>query len=209
MENLRALVFDLDNTLYPSSECNAEDLCNKRIKRYFINKLKCRTDEFAELRRQLIEECGDLLNGINEKYGFDRQEYWEYIWDIEVSSITPNPELNQLLKKIKPVKYIHTDSSRKHVEKTLKSLEIDGNFAGIFTSGTLGFIFKNTTETYEKLLNKIRLKAEEILLFDNNPKNIAAAQALKIKAVAVGSKQTTAEYQFSTINDALKNLFNL
>ncbi len=204
------LIFDLDNTLYPRHpEIEAE--FGIRTKEYlsrmpaagFMDK----EFDWIEISTRIEDYLGRIFAGREQ----ERCAYLDYVCRVNVKDLAPNPELNTFLKILPDTKYIFTDSTLEHVKDTLNVLGIELNhFTGIFGNKDSGFRFKSNPQCHRIFLEKYGLDPRECYLFDDNPRNLLPAAQQGIKTVLIsgqGGQESAADYQFSDVLTALKQLF--
>jgi len=72
-ETLRYALFDLDNTLYPTS-CGLWQEIGRRINLYMIEKLGIHPQEVSERREEFLKTFGTTLNALRRHYSVDPDE---------------------------------------------------------------------------------------------------------------------------------------
>jgi pyrimidine 5'-nucleotidase len=85
-------VFDLDNTLYPTS-CGLFTQVQERMNHYICTRLAVTQEEAAILRAQYFREHGTTMNGLMVVNRIDPHEFLDFVHDIDHSVVPANPEL--------------------------------------------------------------------------------------------------------------------
>ena len=129
--NYSTIFFDLDDTLYPASSGLWNEI-KDRIGLYMGQKLDIPQDQIQPLRRQLFEEYGTTLRGLQTAYKVDALDYLAFVHDIPLADyIQPNPILTSVLASLPCRKFIFTNADVKHARRVLQTLQIEQYFEGI------------------------------------------------------------------------------
>jgi len=75
--------------------------------------------------------------------------------------------------------YLVTDQEKHRAEYILKELKFDQEFDSCFFAFELGYS-KTTPEFFETIIEKLDLKPEEIMLFDDDEEDLSTAAQLGI-----------------------------
>ena len=93
--NKTGWVFDLDNTLYPA-ECDLFAQIDVRMSEYVARALSIDVEAARITQKQYLVEHGTTLNGLMTVNGLDPGPYLDYVHDIDLSPVAPDPELARL-----------------------------------------------------------------------------------------------------------------
>lgn len=207
---MQNLVFDLDNTLYPHNSAVEADFA-RRIKAYFSNQLSLDFENESFNWEKASVNIGAYLNEIFRGREGQRRDFVEFVCDVDVSTISPNPRLDSLLHQLTQDKYIFTDSTYRHTRDSLNQIGIsDTHFKGIFENRDSGFRYKTDPECHRCFLNKYQLCPADCVLFEDNVNNLRPAQELGMATVLISPnyrENLTVDYQFPDIETALSSLF--
>ncbi len=162
------LLFDLDETLYPSSSGMVEEI-SRRMTTYVSRYLKLDEDRAALLRRELSQKHGTTLTGLMTEHSFtDPEAYLEFAHPTDVGRyLHKDPELASALSSIALPKSILTNAPQEHALRILEYLEIPHLFERIFDIRTNDFRGKPAKEVYHHVLSELDRKASEVLFIDN------------------------------------------
>ena len=100
-------VFDLDNTLYPASQ-NLFAQIDKRMTAFIGEALAVERDEAYRLQKQFLGEYGTTLAGLMNKHGLPPGPFLDFVHDIDVSVLAPDPNLSEALAALPGKKFIFT-----------------------------------------------------------------------------------------------------
>lgn len=185
--NMKAFIFDLDNTLYPSS-LNVFSLIDTRINTYMTRKVGIPEPEVDALRRHYWKIHGVTLNGLIIHHKVDPEDFLEYVHDVDLSGILkPNLKLRSVLRKINSRKVIFTNGSTSHAQNVLSVLGIDDLFEAIFDVRIASFKPKPFPEPYYKVLEAMNVQGNECIMVDDIPQNLKTAKEMGMKTILIGS----------------------
>lgn len=162
------LLFDLDETLYPSSSAMVEEI-SRRMTRYVSRYLKLDEERAARLRRELSRKYGTTLTGLMREHSLtDPEAYLHAAHPTDVGRyLHKDPELASALGSIDLPKSILTNAPKEHALRILEYLEIPHLFERIFDIRTNEFRGKPAKEVYHHVLSELNRKASEVLFIDN------------------------------------------
>ena len=83
-------VFDLDNTLYPAA-CDLFLQVDQRIQQFIMDLFDAGPDEARHLQKSYFHEHGTTLNGLMRNHGVEPTDFLEFVHDIDVTPVPPNP----------------------------------------------------------------------------------------------------------------------
>ncbi len=182
---LQTVLFDLDNTLYPSSS-DLFSLIDVRINRYMSDVAGIDEMEVDGLRRLYWERYGVTLQGLMRHHGVDPEDYLEYVHAVDVSCrIGPEPLLLEALQTLGLRKAVFTNGSRGHAERVISALGLEGVFEQIFDVRVAGYLPKPQQEPYLEVLRLLECGAEACVMVEDSLENLRTAKELGMKTVLV------------------------
>ncbi len=99
LQHVTDWVFDLDNTLYdPAIDLFAE--IDARMADYVARLLKINLGEAKRLQKLYYVDHGTTLAGLMRLHDVDPHDYLEYVHDIELSALSPNPRLGTAIARL-------------------------------------------------------------------------------------------------------------
>ncbi len=184
-----AWVFDLDNTLYPAHS-NLFAQVDVRIRDYVARLLDVPPDEANEIQKDYYRRYGTTLRGLMDERGIAPDDFLEYVHDIDHSVLAPAPELAAALKRLPGRKFIFTNGSRVHAEKTAARLGIAEHFTDIFDIVAAELSPKPNRETYDRFLALTGVSPARAAMFEDLSRNLAVPHRLGMRTVLVVPRGT-------------------
>lgn len=183
---LKAVLFDLDNTIYPVSSGLMQSV-DQRIGAYVQQFLGLDEDEALRLRRRYYAEYGTTLRGL--RYNHDHVEvesYLQYVHDIAIDAfLASDAELDAMLGMLAARKIIFTNSPREYAERVLQALGIAHHFERIFDVRYFDFVGKPDPACYARVLDELGLRGDEAMMVEDTPGNLPPAKQLGMTTVLV------------------------
>jgi putative hydrolase of the HAD superfamily len=183
----RAWIFDLDNTLYPA-KCNLFAQIDQRMGEFISNYLDLPFDEARKIQKSYYVKYGTTLAGLMAEHGLKPEKFLDYVHDIDVSMLTPSPELGQAIEDLPGKKYIFTNGSQAHAENVAGALGVYDKFDGVFDIGDAGFVPKPDRSAYDKFLKAHNVSPHVAAMFEDMPHNLESPHALGMATVLVHSE---------------------
>jgi len=185
--SMDAILFDLDNTLYPA-ERELFSLIDVRINRYMQEVAGIPAGAVDGLRRRYWVEYGVTLGGLIRHHGVDPEDYLEYVHDVDVESrIAPDPGLRTALARLPQRKAVFTNGSRGHAERVLAALGVADQFETLFDIRVAAYRPKPYPEPYHKVVASLGLPACRCVMVEDTLENLRTAKSLGMRTVLVGA----------------------
>ena len=188
LRHLSNWIFDLDDTLYPSSpEVYAE--MTKRIRDYLMDLLHVSADKAWEIQKDYYVRYGATACGLMKERHMDPAPFIDYIHTLDLSPLHPDPALRAALEKIDGKRFIFTNGAHAHARRVLDRIGLSDLFSDIFSIEDAGFIPKPNPGTYRAMLERFKINAEDSVMFDDNQKNLLTAHQLGLTTVWITSNK--------------------
>jgi putative hydrolase of the HAD superfamily len=183
---LKAILFDLDETLYPRSS-SLMPMIGRRIERYVTERVGIPVSRAEELRKHWRLTYGTALRGmIEEGYPVDKDEYLQYVHDVPLDGlIAADPEMRKMLLDIPLRRAVLTNSDLQHATRVLTHVQLLDCFERIIDLRALNFINKPDPKAYLLALNIMSVAPGEAILVEDTPVNTRPARMLGMKTILV------------------------
>jgi len=170
-------IFDLDNTLYPR-DCNLFAQIDVKMKAFIGNLLGVDVQEAHRIQKQYFRTHGTTLRGLMDNHGLAPEEFLDYVHDIDVTPVPPNPALNDVLHQIDGRKLIFTNGSVAHAENVLGRLGVRHHFEGIFDIIAANYVPKPERLAYEVFVAKHDINPTRAVMLEDIARNLQPAHEM-------------------------------
>ncbi len=195
-------IFDLDNTLYPSSS-RLFDQVSQRIGDYIATAFDVDRQEAHKLQKGYFREYGTTLRGLMLKHDMDPAPFLDYVHDIDLSPIAPSDALESALGRLPGRKLVFTNADAPYAERVMARLGIGHHFSDIYDIEAADWVPKPFPEAYDRLADVHDVEPTRAIFFEDILRNLAPAAALGMATVWVqndsawassGADQVTPDY---------------
>lgn len=188
---LKAILFDLDNTLYHPAT-GLQEAGDRRFNAWIVNNLGLSADEADALRVRTWRQYGATARGLQAEYGVDPRIVYEYAVDrLEPKLyLRPQPDLARMLAGLNVPRHLFTNATAVYAAKVLEALGIARHFDRVFDIEYSGWLSKPEPTIYARILADLRLAPAQVALVEDNPRNLRPAQDLGMLTVLVGDGET-------------------
>jgi putative hydrolase of the HAD superfamily len=184
--SLSAILFDLDNTIYPASSGIMKGV-DVRITEYVQNLLGLDLEQARELRQHYYITYGTTLNGLQRHHAVDAEHYLGYVHDLAIESfLSSDAELDHLLSELAVIKAIFTNSPAEYARRVLRAMGIERHFEHVFDIRFSGFMPKPDPAVYRSVLDMLDVPGANAILVEDTPQNLPPARALGMTTILVG-----------------------
>jgi pyrimidine 5'-nucleotidase len=182
------LLFDLDDTLYPSTNGLWQAL-RDRIELYMIEIMQLPVETVPELRKQLFLKHGTTLRGLEEVYHIDQQEFLDFVHNVPLKNyLAPNQQLRQILESYSQRKVIFTNADTNHANRVISALGLEGCFDQIVDIRDIHPYCKPQPEAFEMALQLIGIQNRQTcIMFDDALRNLLTAKSAGLFTVLIGA----------------------
>ena len=179
-------VFDLDNTLYPST-CNLFAQIDEHMGSFISDLLGVDRIEARRIQKGYLHGHGTTLSGLMHEHNIDPQDFLAHVHNLDLSAVPENPELAVLLHALPGRKIIFTNASIDHADRVMAKLGLTECFDDVFGIEEADFTPKPHHETYEKFVTHFAIDAPRAVMFEDMASNLVAAERLGMATVLVHS----------------------
>ena len=192
-------VFDLDNTLYdPGARLfdRIEDLMNA----YIMRELGVDLPAAHALRRKYWIDHGTTLAGLMMHHGVDADHFLDVVHDIELSVLTPAPDLAQAIRALPGRKIVYTNGSREHARRVTQARGLTGVFDALYGVEDAGYVPKPHRKAFDTVFSDAQVAGPTAAMFEDDHRNLEVPHALGMRTVLVGEDATHAHVHHVTSN---------
>jgi len=179
-------IFDLDNTLY-RADVSFFSQIDKKITAFISRYLALQTTDARILQKEYLAEYGTSLSGLMAVHGMDPAEYLDYVHDVDLSLLKPDPQLRAGIKALSGEKYIFTNGSKGHAKNIGTHLGLFDLFDGTFGIEDVDYIPKPKRSGYVKFCDVFDIDPARAVFFEDNVRNLEVPKYMGMKTVLVTS----------------------
>ncbi|MBI5650536.1 MAG: pyrimidine 5'-nucleotidase [Chloroflexi bacterium] len=180
---LRYILFDLDDTLYPTS-AGLMDEISQRMNEFMITRLDVPAHDVARQRKDYWERYGTTLRGLYIERHIDPQAFLNFVHDVAITKyLGADARLDQMLAQIAQTKSVFTNAPGDYARRVLDALGVAHHFEKIFDINFIEYQSKPNAFAYDKVLSALPVRANECVMIDDTPRNLAPAQKLGMKTI--------------------------
>jgi putative hydrolase of the HAD superfamily len=182
----RIWVFDLDNTLYPAA-CNLFAEVDHKMGAYVAQFLDVPYGYARYLQKSYYRQFGTTLAGLMQVHRMEPGPFLDFVHDIDVSKVAPNPALGAAIRALPGRKLIFTNGTVKHAENVAGRLGILNEFEAIYDIVASDYVPKPHRAPYDKFLANHGVTPAQSAMFEDMPHNLEVPHDLGMTTVLVHS----------------------
>jgi putative hydrolase of the HAD superfamily len=177
LAQIETWIFDLDNTLYPAS-CRLFDQVHARMTEFIAQRFGLSPEQALLRQKTYFREHGTTLRGLMVVDGIDPHDFLDFVHEVDLACVPPDPALVAALARLPGRKIVHTNGSQLHAERLLDHLGIADAFCGVIDIAAAGWDPKPALAGYHELLRRHAVAPAAALMLDDIARNLAPAAAL-------------------------------
>ena len=183
-ETAEAWVFDLDNTLYPARS-NLFSQVDRRMTRFIADLLGLDSESAYRLQKSYLHRHGTTMRGLMDEHGMDPGPFLDFVHDIDLGPIAPDPVLDQALARLKGRKIVFTNGPTDHALRVMDKLAVAHHFEAVFDIVAADYVPKPEPRAYAALIRRHRLTPANTVMVEDVARNLRPAAALGMTTVWV------------------------
>ena len=190
--NINHILFDLDNTLYPSSQAIDQGITFRMLS-FTANFLGITYQQAVELRRNRLPLYGTTLEWLQKEHGLqDINQYFEAVHPPEeINELEKDSNLRQLLISLNLPMTILTNAPMRHAKRVLDFFEITDLFMGIHDIESNNFKGKPYASSYKKAVEESGFTIQDTIFFDDHKKYTDGFRRIGGNAILVCQKNNS------------------
>ncbi|WP_022724121.1 pyrimidine 5'-nucleotidase [Rhodopseudomonas sp. B29] len=177
-------IFDLDDTLYPRSVGVHEQL-RRRVVAFVARHMGLEHEAAEAIHLDYYERFGSTLQGMVELHGVVPAEFLDFVHDIDLSMLVPNPRLIAAIGKLPGRRVVFTNASRGHAEAALAAMGLSQEFDLVVSIENSGFVGKPHLSAFELLFAGHGVAPATAAMFEDRPGNLLVPHELGMKTILV------------------------
>lgn len=171
-EEIDMWVFDLDHTLYPPG-AGLLTRIDVRMTEFIAAALEIGQEAASKLRTEYWEKFGATLEGLTREHEVEREAFLDYVHDISLDGVVPNPRLKNAIAALRGRKIVHTNGSRAHAGRVLDALKLADAFERVFALEDVDFKPKPSVAAYDRVRSEAGFDPLRAAMFEDTAANLA------------------------------------
>jgi len=188
LSHIENWIFDLDNTLYPADVEFFNQIVVK-IERYLANFLSVEPEQALVIQKDYLAKYGTTLSGMMAVHNMDPAPFLDYVHDVDLKYLDPNPALRKQIKALSGKKFIFTNGSKAHAENVASYLKLFDLFDGHFGVEDTGYIPKPNAHAYDVFTKQFDIDPTKAIFFEDNLRNLEVPKQMGMTTVLVVSNE--------------------
>lgn len=180
-------VFDLDNTLYHPS-ARLFDQIEVKMTDWVMSTLDVSHEKANQLRRHYWEKYGTTLAGLMREHQVDPAPYLQEVHEIDLSHLTPDPQLASGIAALPGRKIVYTNGSAPYACRVLSARGLSGLFDAVYGIENADFHPKPEQRAFETVFQKDGLAPERAAMFEDDPRNLKAPHQMGMRTIHVADE---------------------
>jgi putative hydrolase of the HAD superfamily len=179
LREIETWIFDLDNTLYPS-RCNLFAEAEARMADFIVHELglALTVEDAHALRRRFFLDHGTTLRGLMLEHGIEPKAFLDYVHDIDLSPVPPDPTLVDAIAALPGRKLIFTNGTEDYAERVIARIGLTGHFLAIHDIMACDYLPKPDPSGYAALIARHGVEPRTALMVEDMARNLVPAAAL-------------------------------
>ena len=124
-------IFDLDNTLY-APEARLFDQIEVRMTEWVVDALGVDSVAANEIRKRYWSRFGTTLAGLMREHDVDPEAYLDYVHDISLEHLEPDPELASAIAGLPGRAIVYTNGSEPYARRVIEARGLSGIFDAVY-----------------------------------------------------------------------------
>lgn len=206
---IRYILFDLDDTLYPTSAGMMRDI-DARMNEFMVTRLDFSPSDVVNWRKFYWQKYGTTLRGLYIEKQIDPQAFLNFVHDVDVPKyLRPDAHLDAMLARLPQRKSIFTNAPGDYARRVLNALGVEKYFENVFDINFIQYESKPTPSAYERVLAQLPVFASECLMIDDAPRNLVPAKKLGMITVWLDGNSAVQPQSNDGIDFTIKSIYEL
>lgn len=188
LSHIQHWIFDLDNTLY-RADANFFSQIDRKMTAYISRYLALQPDDARLLQKDYLAEYGTSLSGLMAVHGMDPAEFLDYVHDVDLDVLKPDPDLRAQISRLPGQSYIFTNGSRGHAKNVGEHLGLYDLFDGVFAIEDMHYIPKPKSAPYAGFCDSFDIDPTRAIMFEDGVRNLEVPKEMGMITVLVTSDE--------------------
>jgi len=179
-------IFDLDNTLY-RADVEFFSQIDRKMTEYISRYLAMEPVKARHVQKEYLAEYGTSLSGLMAVNGMDPAPFLDFVHDVDLSMLRPDPNLRAAIEQLPGRKFIFTNGSQGHARNVGQHIELYDLFDGVFGIEDVDYIPKPKSEPYGMFCDYFKIDPTRAIMFEDSVRNLEVPKQMGMATVLVTS----------------------
>lgn len=186
----RVWIFDLDNTLH-DARARIFPAMHRQINEYLQRYFGVDEAGADAIREKFWRTYGTTLNGLMRHHGADPRHFLRetHVFPELADMVVRENALRHALRRLGGTKLVFSNAPRHYVEQVLQAIDLDREFAGVYTIEDARFRGKPALHGFHALLRTHHLDPHRCAFVDDMLENLRPAHRLGMSTVWVSAER--------------------
>jgi putative hydrolase of the HAD superfamily len=186
LDHIDTWIFDLDNTLYPS-RCDLFALIDARMGMFIQDLHGVDAIEARRIQKAHFHKHGTTLAGLQREHDIEPRTFLDFVHDIPLDRVTPDPALKAALATLPGRKLVFTNGDAPYAARVLDALDLTDSFEAIFDIYAANLLPKPDPRPYDVLCDSLNVEPSRALFVEDMARNLKPAKALGMATVWINN----------------------
>ena len=175
-------IFDLDNTLYPSS-IDMFSQIDVLMGRFIAELLGCDLAEAKRVQKMYFHDHGTTLAGLMHYHAIEPREFLDYVHAVDMGVLADAPRLRDRLMALPGRRLIFTNADAAYAARALDALGIADCFDGMWDIHAMTYRPKPEMSAYAGLIEAFAIDPASSVFIEDSARNLTPAKTLGMQTV--------------------------
>ncbi len=175
-------IFDLDNTLYPSS-IDMFSQIDVLMGRFIAELLGCDLAEARRVQKMYFHDHGTTLAGLMHYHAIEPREFLDYVHAVDMGVLADAPRLRDRLMALPGRRLIFTNADSAYAARALDALGIADCFDGMWDIHAMTYRPKPEMSAYAGLIEAFAIDPATSVFIEDSARNLTPAKTLGMQTV--------------------------
>ena len=186
LSHIDSWIFDLDNTLY-RADVEFFSQIDRKMTEYISRYLALEPVKARHVQKEYLAEYGTSLSGLMAVNGMDPAPFLDFVHDVDLSMLRPDPALRSAIEALPGRKFIFTNGSQGHARNVGEHIGLYDLFDGVFGIEDVDYIPKPKREPYQLFCNYFGIDPSRAIMFEDSVRNLEVPKQMGMATVLVTS----------------------
>jgi len=154
---------------------------------YIAELLRIDAQQARRIQKDYFREHGTTLAGLMRFHDVDPHEFLNFVHDVDLSAITPQPQLAQQIARLPGRKYIFTNADAPYARRILEKMGLFELFSDIQDIHKTRYQPKPEITAYRSMLENFEINPEESVFFEDMARNLKPAKTMGLATIWINN----------------------